>query len=320
MTEPRKLVYEFEHFRLDIEERMLYCDSKPIQLNAKAFETLALLVQHEGRVVEKKEFMEKIWADTYVEESTLAQNIFMLRRTLGHCYSGGQYIETATRRGYRFAAKVHKVSHQDPPHFTKKLSRPRRSGELKMRATHSHRIDSLAVLPLLNLSDDPLAEYLSEAIAESIINNLSKLPQLRMMAHSTISHCKGESANHIEIGRALGVRAILVGKILKLNEVYIVRAELVDVDSGCQIWGGQLNRQDTDILILQAEISSEISEQVRGKLAGEEQRRAARSDTDYTEDYPIYLNYEAEGPLPIEEHTEKGFDQLTQAASASKIN
>lgn len=320
MTEPRKQIYEFEHFRLDIEERTLYCDHKPVQLNAKAFETLALLVQNEGRVVEKKEFMEKIWADAFVEESTLAQNIFMLRRTLGHCHDGGQYIETATRRGYRFAAKVHKVSPQDTQHLTEKLSRPRRSSEFKGRAWHSHRIDSLAVLPLSNLSDDPLAEYLSEAVAESIISNLSKLSQLRMMAHSTIAHCKGESSNHIEIGRALGVRAILVGKILKLNEVYVVRAELVDVDSGCQIWGGQCNRQGSDSLILQEEIAFEISEQLRVKLASEEQKRAGRSHADNAEAHPMYLSHEATaGPLQVEKHTEKGFD-LLQTSSASEIN
>src|SRR2546426_6797388 len=97
-----KRFYQFGTFRIDTANRLLLCNGEPVPLKAKAVETLLLLVQHNGEVVEKDELMKRLWPDSFVEEANLTQNIYMLRKALGE----GRYIETIPRRGYRFAAEV----------------------------------------------------------------------------------------------------------------------------------------------------------------------------------------------------------------------
>src|SRR5215467_11099158 len=102
---PDKL-YEFGSFRLDPTERLLLRDSEILVLPPKVFDTLLVLIERDGRVASKAELMEAIWADAFVEESNLSQNIYTLRRTLGVDGEGRQFIETVPRRGYRFAVPV----------------------------------------------------------------------------------------------------------------------------------------------------------------------------------------------------------------------
>src|SRR5262245_51209500 len=103
-------LYEFDHFRLDLAEKMLTRDGAAVPLTPKAFDTLVLLVEKSGRLVEKGELMNHLWPDTFVEENSLSQNIYLVRKALGEESQGPRYIETVPRRGYRFAASVRKVS------------------------------------------------------------------------------------------------------------------------------------------------------------------------------------------------------------------
>src|SRR2546423_760789 len=108
-----KHCYEFGPFRLDVAERVLLRGGLPVPLTQKAFETLYVMVENSGRVLGKDELLKTIWPDTFVEETTLAQNIFTLRRTLGEAPDKNRYIETVPRRGYRFAAKVNQYTVAD---------------------------------------------------------------------------------------------------------------------------------------------------------------------------------------------------------------
>src|SRR5258707_2383672 len=99
-------VYKFGAFCLEVANRLLLQDGEPVQLTPKAFDTLLALVRRNGRVVKKDELLTEVWPDTFVEEATLAQNIFTLRKALGQSGDGPQYIETIPRHGYRFAAEV----------------------------------------------------------------------------------------------------------------------------------------------------------------------------------------------------------------------
>src|SRR5262245_29907637 len=109
MAKPNNSLYEFDHFRLDLAEKMLTRDGAAVPLTPKAFDTLALLVEKSGRLVEKDELMNHLWPDTFVEENNLSQNIYLVRKALGEESQGSRYIETVPRRGYRFAAPVRKV-------------------------------------------------------------------------------------------------------------------------------------------------------------------------------------------------------------------
>jgi DNA-binding winged helix-turn-helix (wHTH) protein/Flp pilus assembly protein TadD len=106
---PRAQGYEFGNFRLDLIERCLLRDGIPVPLAGRVFETLRVLVEHGGRLAEKKRVMQEVWADTFVDESNLSQNVFTLRKVLGEAKDGQRFIETVPRRGYRFVASVREV-------------------------------------------------------------------------------------------------------------------------------------------------------------------------------------------------------------------
>ena len=132
-------------------------------------------------------------------------------------------------------------------------------GGRAVRRVHrrSKAIDSLAVLPLANASTDPNMEYLSDGITESIINNLSQLPKLRVLARTTVFRYKGKEVDPQEVGRVLGVRAVLTGRVLQLGERLIIGAELVDVADGSQFWG--------EHTIEESQISSPYTKRYQGR-------------------------------------------------------
>ncbi|HEY0006642.1 MAG TPA: protein kinase [Pyrinomonadaceae bacterium] len=148
---------------------------------------------------------------------------------------------------------------------------------------------TLAVMPLVNVSGDPNMEYLSDGITESIINTLSQLGQLRVMARSTVFRYKGRDVDPCEAGRELQASAVTTGRVLLVGDNLIIKAELVNVADGSQLWGEQYRRKSADIFEVEAEISKEISEKLRIKLTGAEKRLLAKRHTDNPEAYQLYL-------------------------------
>jgi len=162
-------------------------------------------------------------------------------------------------------------------------ARPRSSsGRVRRKA-----IDSVAVLPLVNAGGDPALEYLADGVTESIIHGLSELPKLQVMALSTVSRFRGHDP--LEAGRALGVRAVLTGRLTGTAEKVRVQAELVDAQSGFRIWGEVYDRPMADLLDVQDEIAREICERLRFKLSGAERQRVAKAPTRNAEAYQAYL-------------------------------
>jgi serine/threonine protein kinase/Flp pilus assembly protein TadD len=150
-------------------------------------------------------------------------------------------------------------------------------------------IDSLAVLPLLNVSAELDAEYLCDGITESIINTLSQLSKLRVAPRSTIFRYKGREVDPQHVGRDLGVRAVLIGRVFQHGDKLIIGVELVDVVNDSQLWGERYNRKLSDILEVQEEIAKEISESLRFRLTAEEKRRLTKRYTENTKAYQLYL-------------------------------
>ena len=150
-------------------------------------------------------------------------------------------------------------------------------------------IDSVAVLPFVNSGADPEAEYLSDGITESIINILSQLPSLRVIARSTVFRYKGREINPQNVGRELAVRVVLTGRVRQLGNRLVIGTELEDVVDGRQVWGEQYNRQLADIFAVQEEISKEITEKLRLKLTGEDRSRLAKHYTRNALAYQLYL-------------------------------
>jgi TolB-like protein/Tfp pilus assembly protein PilF len=244
-----------------------------------------------------------------------------LRESLADEADSPRFIETLPRRGYRFIAPVAKsdesghvveqVSRQADtaptnrsPHSAASVRARPRIGFVSVilglalltlgvwfaffRPQHIA-IESVAVLPFSNGSSDPNAEYLSDGITESLINNLSQFPNLRVMARSTVFRYKAKDTDPQKIGNDLHVQAVLSGRLLQQENVLIIQAELIDVKTGMQLWGGQFNRSVGDVLVLQDDLSREIAEKLRPKLTGEEKQRLARRNTEDAEAYQSYL-------------------------------
>jgi serine/threonine protein kinase/Tfp pilus assembly protein PilF len=150
-------------------------------------------------------------------------------------------------------------------------------------------IDSVAVLPFKNMTNDPNAEYLSDGISESLINSLSQLPQLKVIAQNSTFKYKGKEINVQEVARALGVQAIVTGRIVQRGDQLQISVEMVDARDQTHVWGEQYNRKGTDLLTVQSEISREIVEQLRLKLTNAEQEQLARRGTVNPQAYELLL-------------------------------
>jgi serine/threonine protein kinase/Tfp pilus assembly protein PilF len=177
----------------------------------------------------------------------------------------------------------------------------------------SQAMDSLAVLPLLNESADPNTEYLSDGITESLIRSLSQLPNLRVMARSTVFRYKGKDVDPQKVGRDLGVQAAVTGRVQQRGDTLIIAVEMVDVEKGSQLWGGQYSRKLADIFAIQEEISREISEKLRLRLTGEEQKRLTRRYTENPEAYQTYLKGRYYWNKRAVEGFKKGLEYFQQA-------
>lgn len=301
-----KSSYHFGPYRLDVSQRVLLRDGKPVSLTLKAFDTLIALVQKQGLVVEKDDLMKQVWPDACVEDSNLTQNIFTLRRVLGETADGLKYIETVPRRGYRFVVPVDEVL--DASSSLAKTTETYQSVEQTSDLPATRTTRFLAVLPFVNVSNDADTEYLSDGITESIINSLAQLPLLRVISRSTVFRYKGSELDAQRIGRELGVDAVLVGRVHSFDQKLVIGAELVDVANGWRLWGESYDRGSGAIFEVQHEIARQISAALRLRLSGEEERRLAQRQTRSTEAYQCYLK----GRFHWSKYTKEGLEQAIE--------
>ncbi|MBA3355917.1 MAG: winged helix-turn-helix domain-containing protein [Pyrinomonadaceae bacterium] len=373
MSREIRNLYEFDSFRLDPAERQLLRDGQPVALTPKVFETLVVLVERSGHLVEKEELMKLVWAEAFVEEANLARCIHTLRKALGEEHNGHKYIETVPKRGYRFVVAVREIANGSgtvatldqaeaqtqhgsaataenlhsaetenlqrgseqsnevaandfvpsrPPPVTSSprlpispsplLIGPRRVSvsvfiiplalivavaigayfyfnRNRQVATDQTSINSLAVLPFVNVGADPEVEYLSDGIGESLINSLSQLPQLSVKARSSVFRYKGKEVEPQQVGSELSVQAILNGRMVQRGDDLALSLSLVDASNGNQLWGEQYNRKLTDLVSLQSEIARDVSSKLRQKLTGADDDKLAKNYTRNTEAYQLYL-------------------------------
>jgi serine/threonine-protein kinase len=150
-------------------------------------------------------------------------------------------------------------------------------------------INSVAVLPFVNDSKDPNVEYLSDGITESIINSLSQVPDLRVMSRNAAFRFKNSNLDPVDAGRNLNVGAVLTGRLVKLNDRFVIKAELIKVADGSQIWGEEYNSSLADIFAVQDEVSKKIFQSLRLRLTGADEEKLAKRYTHDAEAYQLYL-------------------------------
>ena len=174
-------------------------------------------------------------------------------------------------------------------------------------------INSMAVLPFANDGADPDTEYLADGISESLINSLSQLPNMRMIARTSAERYKGRETNPQTVARELGVEAILTGRIMRRGDQLAVSVELLDARDNRHLWGEQYNRRPSDILAVQQEIAREITERLRVRLTGEERQRVTRNYTDNVQAYQLYLRGRYHWNKRNPESLRKGIEYFQQA-------
>ncbi len=177
------------------------------------------------------------------------------------------------------------------------------SAAVEKYAKPREEMDAVAVLPFENSSGDPDSEYLSDGITESLINSLSQLGRLRVLARSTAFRYKGRKGDPLELGRELNVRAVLTGRALQRGETLVISAELMDVTNGWQLWGERYKRKLDDIFDVQEEIAKVIFDKLRVKLSPKEEDQLVRRPTENREAYELYLR----GRHASEKWTRQGF-------------
>jgi len=150
-------------------------------------------------------------------------------------------------------------------------------------------VESIAVIPFANQSNDPNAEWISDGLTESIINNLTQLPNLKVIARSSVFRYKGKEVDPLAVGRELGVRAVLTGRLLQRDDTMLISAELIDIRDNKQLWGEKYQRKLADMLAVQREIAREITNNLRPTLAGVDLSRADKQYTASAEAYQLYL-------------------------------
>jgi TolB-like protein/DNA-binding winged helix-turn-helix (wHTH) protein/Flp pilus assembly protein TadD len=330
-------IYEFGPFRLEPAERKLLRGSEIVELTPKAFDTLLLLVRNTGRLLDKDELISRVWPETFVEEGSLSNNIFVLRKALGE---NPAYIETVPRRGYRFVGAVRQLPHAAPAHLKEppetgahdipslsaKEPRPWRSrvalgiaavavvaslavaGWFYKFAARGEAIDSLAVLPFVNANRDPNTEYLSDGITESLIDSLSQLPNLKVMSRDAVFRYKGKETDAQTLGRELGVRAIFKGRVTQRGDTLNISAELINARDSSHVWGQQYDRKLADMVALREEIAREMAGALRMRLTGAEEKRLTKSYTANPEAYQDYLK----GRYWLNKNTGEGFNKGIQ--------
>src|SRR5437867_4298474 len=174
-------------------------------------------------------------------------------------------------------------------------------------------IESIAVLPFDNQSNDPDADYISDGIAESIINSLARLPNLKVIPRSVAFRYKGKPLDPQKAGEQLGVNAVLTGRVVQRGDNVTISVELDDVRYGKQLWGEQYNRRPADLLAVQSDIANEVVQRVRWQPTGEQRQKLTKGATENPAAYQLYLKGNFFASKFTKEGLQKGLDYFNQA-------
>jgi TolB-like protein/Flp pilus assembly protein TadD len=263
--------YEFGCFRLDAAGRVLYRGDQVIPLPPKAAETLLLLVQNAGNVVEKQDLLKNVWQDAFVEEGSLTRTISILRKSLKGGAHGKEFVSTIPKRGYRFATRVEELSSLPAPPLASKIM--------------------LAVLPFENMSGQKSQEFFSDGLTEEMITQLGRMnpDRLGVIARTSAMRYKNATKTAYQIGQELNVSHILEGSVRRASGRVRIAAQLIQVRDQTHLWAESYERAVTDILTLQSDVAQAIARQIQIKLMPQARERLAASGSMSPDAYEAYL-------------------------------
>jgi len=304
MTEPSYVptpdhppgIARFGTFEIDFPNRQLRRDGRAVRIQVQPFRLLALLVERAGQVVSREELQERLWPNEFVDfEHSLNAAVRKLREALGDSAENPMFVETLARRGYRFIAPVswdgeRVVAMDRRPMFVVAailaavLIAAIVYISIRKPATASAPIDAVAILPFTN--DDPQTQYFSDGLTEILIDRLSRVPDLRVMARTTVFAYKGKDAR--QAGESLHVPGVITGHIRHHGDRYEIHVELIDVNDGSQLWGYQFEATPATLTSVQTMISEELTTVLRQGVSRDRRRVIASG---YTSDPKAYDHY-----------------------------
>jgi adenylate cyclase len=251
------VVFMFSDYTLDVDRRELRRGSEPVPVEPQVFDLLILLIQNRDRVVSKDDLIASIWGGRIVSESALTSRINAARKAVGDSGEHQRLIRTISRKGIRFVAEVSeradspaKVVTADRPSLLPSSS----ASPAENRSLPPLNKPSVAVMPFLNLSGDPEWDYFAEGIAEDIITELSRVSALFVIARNSSFTYRGRSPDLRQVGCELGVRYIVEGTVRRGGDRIRITANLIEAETGKNLWAEKYDRELADMFIVQDEI------------------------------------------------------------------
>lgn len=262
---PNDASITFGDFSFDTSNMQLYRDWRAINLGSRRAALLKALLEARGNVVSKDELLEAAWPGAIVEESNLAVQIAALRKALGEQQTGQEWIVTVPRLGYRMpipAAAVAQVEQRRP---------------------------ALAVLPFQNLGGDPEYEYFADGVVEDITTALSRFKSFAVISRNSARAYRGRLVDVRQVGKELGVRYVVEGAIRSAGGQIRINAQLVETESGTQIWGERFEGPSTEIFAVQDQITRGVVGAIQPSITQAEVERAQLKRSSNLTAYDLYL-------------------------------
>ncbi|HYO76343.1 MAG TPA: winged helix-turn-helix domain-containing protein, partial [Thermoanaerobaculia bacterium] len=266
--------FDFGPFRLDAANHELLRDGRAVPLKPKAFDLLRVLVENRGRIVSKDDLLRRVWPDAAVEESSLTQNVYELRKALSGADRDLRYIENVPKRGYRFAAEV---SASAETASADSLSAS--GGDQK----------SIAVLPFRSLGATAGSEYLGVGIADTLITVLTNIRGIVVRPIAAGHAYANGPTDPLQLARTLGVDAVLDGSVQTASGRIRVTVRLVDVASGAALWAMKFDETEADIFAVQDTIAETLAAAVAPELGDRDRAALKKRYTASTAAYELYL-------------------------------
>jgi TolB-like protein/DNA-binding winged helix-turn-helix (wHTH) protein/Flp pilus assembly protein TadD len=308
----------FADFELDLSSGELIRNGRRLRLQGQPFQVLCVLLDRFGQVVAREELQRQLWPDeTFVDfEHGLNKAIAKLREALEDSKATSRLIETIPRRGYRFTAEVNWIGPGNgvsaPPEiFPQQVPRgfPTRNwltggavlilllatamwvnrGTVSRWFGRGPKIQSVAVLPLVNLSNDPEQEYFADGMTEQLITDLSYAKPLRVLSRSSTNGFKGSSLSVPLIAKQLHVDAVIEGTVLRVNDTIRVTIRLTEAQPERQLWAASYERNVSDAIRLQNQLAADAVRQMRAELTPEGQTQLRLESMISPEAYDEYL-------------------------------
>ena len=270
MSNTPPFAYKFGGFSLLPADKQLLHNDRPVPFPPKAFDTLLLLVENQGRLLEKDVFLKRVWPDSFVEEVALAHSISQVRKALRTGTVESEFIETVPKRGYRFVAAVEAVAPPADP----RLSRTR-----------------LAVLPFENLSSDAEREYVADGLTEEVIAALGQVDpeHFGVIGRTSMMAYKRTTKSLAEVGAELHAEFLVESSIRFEGDRLRITSRLIRTSDQMQIWSASFDSEPPSVLELQRELSTAIAHQVRLHLSPDRLSALERRQPRQAEAYDLYL-------------------------------